>query len=104
MTQQATTKFHEFVAASDVPVLVDFYADWCGPCHAMAPILNDLKATWGDKIKIIKVDTERQQNIAAEFQITGIPTLIMFKGGKNVHRTSGVMPLQKLMAEYGKYL
>lgn len=100
----ASNKFAEFIASSDAPVLVDFYADWCGPCHMMSPILNDLKSTWGDRIRIIKVDTERQPQIAAQFQISGIPTLILFKDGKPVHRTSGVMPVPRLVQEYGKYL
>ena len=103
-TAAAPNKFAEFVSSSDTPVLVDFYADWCGPCHMMAPILNDLKSTWGDRIRIIKVDTELQPQIAAQYQISGIPTLILFKEGKPVHRTSGVMPLQRLVQEYAKYL
>lgn len=103
MTAQSG-KFHDFIATSDRPVLVDFYADWCGPCHRMAPILNELKSAWGDRIRIIKVDTERQPQLAAEYQISGIPTLILFKDGKPVHRTSGVMPLQRLVQEYGRFL
>lgn len=104
MKTTTASKFNDFIAQSDVPVLVDFYADWCGPCHMMSPILNDLKSAWGDRVKIIKVDTEAQPNIAAQFQISGIPTLIMFKGGKVVHRTSGVMPLPRLQQEYGRFL
>jgi thioredoxin 1 len=103
-TTTASNKFADFIASSDKPVLVDFYADWCGPCRMMAPILNELKSIWGDRIRIIKVDTERQPQIAAQFQISGIPTLILFKGGKPVHRTSGVMPVQRLVQEYGRYL
>lgn len=103
-TTQTNAKFADFIGQSPVPVLVDFYADWCGPCHMMSPILNDLKNAWGDKIRIIKVDTERQPQIAAEYQISGIPTLIMFKDGKPVHRTSGVMPLPRLQQEYGRFL
>jgi thioredoxin 1 len=98
------TKFDDFLTASNVPVLVDFYADWCGPCKAMAPILKDLKAAWGEKVKIIKVDTDAHPKIAGRFNISGIPTLILFKQGKAVHRTSGVMPLQHLLSEYGRFL
>lgn len=97
-------KFSDFIATSDTPVLVDFYADWCAPCRMMAPILNELKSTWGDRIRIIKVDTERQPHLAAQYQISGIPTLILFKAGKPVHRTSGVMPLQRLVQEFGRFL
>lgn len=102
--QAHTDKFDEFIATSDVPVLVDFYADWCAPCKMMAPILKDLKSAWGEKIKIIKVDTDAQQSLAARYQISGIPTLILFKAGKPVHRTSGVMPLARLQAEYGRFI
>jgi len=104
MLQTETTKFDEFLRASDVPVLVDFYADWCGPCKAMAPILKDLKSAWGEKIRIIKVDTDAQGSIAARYQISGIPTLILFNNGAPVHRTSGVMPLARLQAEYGRFI
>lgn len=105
MTVQTTTnKFHDFIRESEVPVLVDFFADWCGPCHMLSPILKDLKSGWGDKIRLIKVDTEAQPEIAREFQISGIPTLILFKNGQAVHRTSGVMPLAKLQAEFGRFV
>lgn len=104
MVVAETNKFDEFIAQSDVPVLVDFYADWCGPCHMLSPILKDLKAAWGDKIRLIKVDTEAHPDIAGRFQISGIPTLIMFQNGQIVHRTSGVMPLQRLLAEYGRFV
>ena len=86
------------------PAIIDFYADWCGPCHMLAPILKDLKSAWGDRIRLIKVDTEAHPEIAGRFQISGIPTLILFKNGQIVHRTSGVMPLQRLQAEYGKFV
>jgi len=99
-----TAQFHDFIAQSEVPVLVDFFADWCRPCHMLAPTLKKLKSAWGEKIKIIKVDTEANPHIASEFQISGIPTLILFKNGQATHRTSGVMPLSQLQAEFGKFL
>lgn len=104
MAEPAVAKFDDFIAQSKVPVLVDFFADWCGPCHALAPVLKDLKTAWGDKIKLIKVDTEAQPNIAARYQISGIPTLILFKDGQVVHRTSGAMPLAQLQAEFGRFV
>ena len=102
--ETSPTKFDDFLAASDVPVLVDFYADWCGPCKAMAPILKDLKAAWGEKIKVIKVDTDAHPEIAGRFGISGIPTLILFRKTEVLHRTSGVMPLTRLQAEYGRFI
>lgn len=104
MDSSRSSKLEEFLRASDVPVLVDFYADWCGPCKMMSPILKDLKSAWGDKVKIVKVDTEAQPEIAQRYQISGIPTLILFRQGNVLHRTSGVMPLQTLQQEYGKFL
>lgn len=104
MGNSQSTKLEEFLRSSDVPVLVDFYADWCGPCKMMAPILKDLKSAWGDKVKIVKVDTEAQPDIARRYQISGIPTLILFKKGEAMHRTSGVMPVTKLQQEYENFL
>ncbi len=102
--ETSPTKFDDFLVASDVPVLVDFYADWCGPCRAMAPILKDLKSAWGEKVKIIKVDTDAHPEIAGRYSISGIPTLILFKRGNIMHRTSGVLPLSRLQAEYGSFI
>lgn len=100
----STSKLEDFLHTSETPVLVDFYADWCAPCKMMSPILKDLKSAWGDKIKIVKVDTDAQPALAQRYQISGIPTLILFKKGNILHRTSGVMPLQRLQAEYGKFI
>lgn len=104
MENSQQTKLEELLRTSHVPVLVDFYADWCGPCKMMAPILKDLKAAWGDKVRIVKVDTEAHPEIARRYQISGIPTLILFKQGNVVHRTSGVIPVQRLQQEYGSFV
>lgn len=76
---------------SDIPVLVDFYADWCGPCKMLAPILSDVKSELGDHVKIVKIDVDKNQAIAAQFQVRGVPTLLLFKNGKQVWRESGVI-------------
>jgi thioredoxin 1 len=75
---------------SDKPVLVDFYADWCAPCRAMKPVLEDLKAQLGDEVMIYKIDVEQNQMIAERYSIRSIPTLILFKNGKPVWRKSGM--------------
>lgn len=77
---------------SDTPTLVDFYADWCGPCKTMAPILEDLKQKIGDKAKVIKINVDKNEKVSAKYKIQSIPTLLLFKGGKIVWRQSGVVP------------
>jgi thioredoxin 1 len=85
------------IIASEIPVLVDFYADWCGPCKALAPVLKDVKAEMGDTIKIVKIDVDKNQPLAAQYQVRGVPTLILFKNGKQVWRQSGVLQKQDLI-------
>lgn len=86
------------IITQDVPVLVDFYADWCGPCKMLSPILQQVKAELGDDLKIVKIDVDKNQSLAAKYQVRGVPTMILFKQGNQVWRESGVLQAQDLVA------
>ena len=88
---------------ADKPVLVDFFAEWCGPCKMMAPILKDVKKVVGDAVTIIKVDVDKSPQAAQEYQVQGVPTLILFKNGKPLWRQSGVVPKARLVGVIKKF-
>ncbi|WP_297694515.1 thioredoxin [uncultured Eudoraea sp.] len=85
------------LTSGDIPVLVDFYADWCGPCKTLGPILKQVKEELGDTIKIVKIDVDKNQSIASKYQVRGVPTMLLFKDGKQLWRQSGVLPKNEII-------
>lgn len=97
MIKQQFDSFEELLTASDTPLLVDFYATWCGPCHLMAKILEEVKTQMQDQLRVAKIDTEKYPQLASQFEITALPTLILFKNGQPVDRIEGVLQTEKLV-------
>lgn len=92
------SKFSE-ILNQNKPVLVDFFAEWCGPCKMMSPILKQVKDTLGDKVSIIKIDVDKNQPLAAKYQVRGVPTLILFNDGEQVWRQSGVVQKDEIISK-----
>ncbi len=95
--KQQFSSFQELIAGAEVPVLVDFYATWCGPCQMMASILEQVNTRLKHQIKIVKIDTEKYPQIASDYQVYALPTLVLFKRGQSVDRIEGVLPVDQLV-------
>jgi thioredoxin 1 len=97
------SSFSEIIK-SETPVLIDFYAAWCGPCKMMAPILKQAKEALGDKVKVLKIDVDKNQRLAAAQNVRGVPTLVLFKNGKQLWRQSGVVQAQDIISVVNQYI
>ncbi|HEX2958781.1 MAG TPA: thioredoxin [Chitinispirillaceae bacterium] len=102
--EDTTTNFQEYITKSELPVLVDFWADWCGPCKMMAPVLHSLAQEWKGRINVIKVNTETKPVLSMQYGISAIPTMILFKNGREVHRIQGAMPLSAIKNELSGFV
>jgi thioredoxin 1 len=100
----AKPTFSELINQSGIPVLVDFYADWCGPCKMMEPVLKEVAGKLEGKMKIIKIDSDKYPQLSNQYGIRGIPTYILFKKGNILWRTSGAMPAYQFESELKKFI
>ncbi|MGD1858782.1 MAG: thioredoxin [Leptolyngbyaceae cyanobacterium] len=103
-TKQQFASFADLLAQSDRPVLVDFYASWCGHCQKMAPVLQQVNAQLNSRLKVVKIDTERYPQLASQHQIRALPTLVLFKQGQPTHRLEGARTAEQLIQELQPYL
>ncbi|WP_262602266.1 thioredoxin [Faecalibacter macacae] len=101
--EEKTMTFEE-VIASEKPVLIDFFATWCGPCQMMGPILQQVKQELGDGVTILKVDVDKYQSLAAKYQVQGVPTFVIFKKGELLWKQSGAKPKEQLVQILNQYI
>ena len=99
----ATTETFGSIINGDTPVLVDFFAEWCGPCKMMPPILQQVHAQLGDKVRIIKIDVDRNQQLASELNVSSVPTIALFHKGEIKWRQPGVLPANVLVEIINKH-
>ncbi len=93
------------ITASDTPVLIDFFAEWCGPCKMMSPILKEVKELMGDKIKVLKIDIDKNQRLVTALNVKGVPTLVLYKSSsKLLWRQSGVVQNYDIISKINEYL
>ncbi len=99
ITEVSDANFQAEVIESLTPVLVDFWAPWCGPCRQVAPVLEEIAGEQGEKLKIVKLNVDDNQQTAAQYGVMSIPTLILFKGGQDVKKVVGALPKKRLEGE-----
>ena len=91
------SSFEDLLSNSEIPVLVDFYATWCGPCQMMTPILEQVGASLRDRLQVVKIDTDKYPNLASKYQVEALPTLVLFKDGEPAEKIEGVHQAPQLI-------
>ena len=91
------SSFEDLLSNSEIPVLVDFYATWCGPCQMMTPILEQVGASLRDRVQVVKIDTDKYPNLASKYQVEALPTLVLFKDGQPAEKIEGVHQAPQLI-------
>lgn len=104
ITNLTDATFHEEIGSADVPVVVDFWAEWCGPCKKVAPVLEEIASEHGEKIRIAKLNVDENPSLAREFQVQSIPTLLVFKDGEVDKRIVGAKGKAALLEDFASYL
>lgn len=102
--QKQFNSFEELLSSSELPVLVDFYATWCGPCQVMAPILEQVSAQTKEQLMVVKIDTDKYEQLASQHHIYALPTLVLFKNGVEVDRIEGVLQAPQLISRLQPHL
>jgi thioredoxin 1 len=98
------TAFESEVLKSTVPVMVDFTATWCGPCKMLEPVITQLSQDWDGKVKFVKLDVDDNSNLAVQYGVMGVPTLILFVNGDPVQRLSGYQPKERIISKFSSYI
>jgi thioredoxin 1 len=104
ITEITEENFEAEVLKNIIPVLVDFSAVWCGPCKMLEPIVEELAQEWGGSVKVVHLDVDNNPNIAMNYQVMGVPTLMLFKGGEAMERLTGYMPKGKILEKLSAHI
>lgn len=104
ITEISEDNFETEVLKANAPVLVDFSAVWCGPCKMLEPVIEEMAGEWGDSVKVVRIDVDHNPNIAMNYQVMGVPTLMLFKAGEPVERLTGYMPKGKILDKLNVHL